>query len=224
MRTAQVPLSVLNTDNLPFNGDAIQNHVRSCDFTQASAASEEFLKWLDRHVVFHNSMVDRITSHRVGCTEVPRAEPLPYKALVIEDVQAVLPSQLGAVPGVIIRTQAGSLNNDIQLKLRVANGLHTAMVYAMALGRQFSTDQCTLTDSPILPYLEQLFERDVVHMASEQDLGRATVTPVFSEWIGRLQHRHFGLDCFFVCQNATTKLGIRLMPSVTAALSAGEAP
>ncbi|CAE8699205.1 unnamed protein product, partial [Polarella glacialis] len=48
--------------------------------------------------------------------------------------------------------------------------------------------------------------------------------PIFSEWMSRLQHRHFGLECFFVCQNATQKMGIRLLPSVRATIGAGEVP
>ena len=169
-------------------------------------------------------MVDRITSHREGCPEVPRAEPLPYKAIVIEDLQGVLPAGISTVPELAARTQPNQLALDIQLKFRVANGLHSAMVYAMALGRQPTTDLCAQTNSPILPYLEQLFERDVVHMTSELGCERAVVTPVYTEWMTRLQHRHFGLCCFFVSQNAMQKLGIRLLPSIKATLLAAEAP
>ncbi|KAL1507052.1 hypothetical protein AB1Y20_007914 [Prymnesium parvum] len=223
-RGEEAPLSVLNTDNLPFNGDALRNHVFSCDFSQQCEEKEAFAKWLESHVVFHNTMVDRITSHRDGSTEVPRSEPLPHKAFVIEDLRAVLPAQLRSVPGVLVRTQANTLSHDIQLKLRIANGLHTAMVYVMALSQQLTTDQCTLPGSPILPYLEHLFECDIVHLTTELGLPRPAVTPTFSEWMARLQHPHFGLDCFFVSQNATTKLGIRLIPSVGATLKAGETP
>ena len=130
----KAPLSVLNTDNLPFNGDTIRTHVTCCDYVQRLDDADAFLKWMRERVCFHNSMVDRITSHRAGAPEVPRAEPLPLKALVIEDLGGILPAQLGAVPGVVIRTQPSRLGEDIQLKLRVANGLHSAMVYVMALG------------------------------------------------------------------------------------------
>ena len=34
-------VSVLNTDNLPLNGDAIHSHVMSCDYTQVSAKSTD---------------------------------------------------------------------------------------------------------------------------------------------------------------------------------------
>eukprot|EP00913_Durusdinium_trenchii_P018449 g17332.t1 len=42
-------LSVLNTDNVPFNGDAIRSYVCSCDFTQAAERSVEFEAWLKKH-------------------------------------------------------------------------------------------------------------------------------------------------------------------------------
>eukprot|EP00928_Gymnodinium_smaydae_P038724 TRINITY_DN26643_c0_g4_i1.p1 TRINITY_DN26643_c0_g4~~TRINITY_DN26643_c0_g4_i1.p1 ORF type:complete len:937 (+),score=189.83 TRINITY_DN26643_c0_g4_i1:92-2902(+) len=216
-------ISVINTDNMPFNGDAVGKHVRSCDFTQNVSKSEAFLGWLQEHVCFHNSMVDRITSHRKGDTDVPRAEPLPAKSLVLEDLDGILPQQVGSVPGVVVRSKKKELELDIALKLRIANGLHTAMVYAMSLGRIYQTDGC-IGHPDILPYLEQLFEDDIVHSCAELSMPRLKATPVMSEWMARLQHPHFGLSCFFVCQNAVQKLGIRLLPSVRATLLAGEAP
>eukprot|EP00930_Biecheleria_cincta_P083632 TRINITY_DN73167_c0_g1_i1.p1 TRINITY_DN73167_c0_g1~~TRINITY_DN73167_c0_g1_i1.p1 ORF type:complete len:961 (-),score=156.45 TRINITY_DN73167_c0_g1_i1:112-2955(-) len=216
-------INVLNTDNVPFNGDAVRSHVCSCDFTQNAENAQEFEAWLCKRVCFHNTMVDRITSHRESCPDIPCAEPLPAKALVIEDLQCLLPQQFGSVPGVLVRSQPGQLAQDIALKLRIANGIHTAMVYAMALGGLLKTDQCIGHDH-VLPYLEQLFERDIIHCCSDLKMPRLTVTPVFSEWMARLQHPYFGLECFFVCQNATQKMGIRLFPSVRATLAAGEVP
>ena len=85
------PLSLINTDNMPFNGDAIRQHVGACDFTHVGPngrqrASAGFSAWLEQSVVFHNSMVDRITSHREADADVPRAELLPCKARVVGDL------------------------------------------------------------------------------------------------------------------------------------------
>mmetsp|Transcript_47618 Transcript_47618/g.136995 ORF Transcript_47618/g.136995 Transcript_47618/m.136995 type:complete len:518 (-) Transcript_47618:260-1813(-) len=216
-------LSVINTDNMPFNGDAIGRLVRACDFTASASGGADFLRWLDDSVVFHNTMVDRITSHRVGDSDVPRAEPLPAKALVIEDLRGVLPERMSSAPGVVIRASAKQLEQDIALKLRIANGLHTAMVYAMALGRLYQTDAC-IGHPDILPYLTALYDQDIVHSCEELGMPRDKATPVFAEWMARLQHPHFGLGCLFVCQNATQKLGIRLAPSVRAEIAAGAEP
>ena len=209
-------ISVINTDNVPFNGDLVRSLVRTCDVAQGYGTA--FGAFLERRVVFHNSMVDRITSHRVGDPDVPRAEPLPEKALVIEDLGGVLPEALGAVRGVVVRTAVGRLGVDIALKLRIANATHSAMALPMALGRRFTTEQCAAAGSPVLPYLEQLFERDIVGgLTTELGVGRPAVEEVFAEWVSRLRHAHFGLDCFFIAQNATQKLGLRLMPSASEA-------
>ncbi|OLP92657.1 hypothetical protein AK812_SmicGene25533 [Symbiodinium microadriaticum] len=42
------PLCVMNTDNLPFNGDAIRGHVCSCDFTQGAPRASDFESWLGK--------------------------------------------------------------------------------------------------------------------------------------------------------------------------------
>ena len=131
---AEAPLSVLNTDNIPFNGDAIRQHVGSCDFTQ-SAAAAGFVTWLEtcareistprwssshelprppltspelRRVVFHNSMVDRITSHRDDDSDVPRAEPLPAKVCTLHSAPCTArpPARRPLSPG--LRSHGGS--------------------------------------------------------------------------------------------------------------------
>ena len=147
---------------------------------------------------------------------------------------------------------------DVQLKLRVANGIHTAMVYLMALSGLRKTDGCIghplllpcvgplhriasnsiasrsaslapqriaqrfAAGTTILPpymrgagsahprhrtcaahalhmprYVEQLFERDVVAACAELGISRLQISPVFAEWLQRLQHPYFGLECRF---------------------------
>ena len=62
---AGAPICLISTDNMPFNGDAIRQHVGACDFTHVGPngrerASAGFSAWLEQSVVFHNSMVDRL--------------------------------------------------------------------------------------------------------------------------------------------------------------------
>lgn len=47
---------------------------------------------------------------------------------------------------------------------------------------------------------------------------------MYADWTRRLQHPLFGLSCLFVCQNASAKLGIRLLPSLRAALASPTPP
>lgn len=73
------------------NGCKLRELVESIE--KPKDGSTEFLKWLKEGVTFHNTMVDCITAHRDGDTIVPKTEPLPSKALVIEDLKGCLPSE-----------------------------------------------------------------------------------------------------------------------------------
>ncbi|RHY33953.1 hypothetical protein DYB32_001265 [Aphanomyces invadans] len=98
-------------------------------------------------------MVDRITASRPTNALVPYAEPLPAKALVVEDVMRKLPASWTTIPGVHIRTQPNHL-----LKLGIANATHTAMVYALAVSKIPTT---TAAPPAMFTYLDELFRRDL---------------------------------------------------------------
>ena len=94
---------------------------------------DKFLNWFEKHISFHNTMVDRIVFHRPNDELVPRGEPLPKKALVIEDIQRALPENFksSTETGVIVCHEPGELNNYISLKLLIANATFSCMVYSM---------------------------------------------------------------------------------------------
>jgi len=85
-------ISIINTDNVFLNGSKLNELVMSV-ISESSENTDEFVKWMKEYVTFHNTMVDRITSHREGDPNVPMAEPLPSKALVIQDLHNRLPFQ-----------------------------------------------------------------------------------------------------------------------------------
>ncbi|OQR81671.1 hypothetical protein THRCLA_11522 [Thraustotheca clavata] len=202
-------LSVINTDNVPANGDMIKKCV-------LKYCSSEVKSYVNKNVVFHNTMVDRITAARPGNTLVPYAEPLPAKVLVIEDLGKTL-THWHVVPGVVLRHTAGELSNDHLLKLGIANAIHTAMVYYLALSRKTNTKTCA-HDPLLKQYIHELFVRDI-KPALTLKIPEIAVQSVYDEWIQRLLHPYFGMDTFFVCQNAFAKLKIRLWPSITAQLN-----
>eukprot|EP00698_Gefionella_okellyi_P013339 TRINITY_DN3644_c0_g1_i4.p1 TRINITY_DN3644_c0_g1~~TRINITY_DN3644_c0_g1_i4.p1 ORF type:complete len:918 (-),score=152.77 TRINITY_DN3644_c0_g1_i4:306-3059(-) len=214
-------LSVLNTDNMVSNGDHIGRFLLTSRFT--SLQMPAFAQWLQSHVTCHNTMVDRITLQRPDDETVPRTEPLPCKALVIEDLQRVLPPAFASVPGVLVRTRSGEINIDHQLKLRIANGTHTASVYVMALSRLNNT---TLYSAQpiVLDFLDELVRDDISAVASDLRVSSRLVSEVYTEWRARLTHPHFGMYTFFVCQNSIIKLGARLLPSMLSAITAGRYP
>lgn len=86
---------MISTDNVPNNGHRIKDIVYGIvnDFVlerkDETLQLSSLVEYFESTVVFHNTMVDRITSFRKDNPEIPRAEPLPKKALVIEDLKQV---------------------------------------------------------------------------------------------------------------------------------------
>ncbi|KAL7511161.1 hypothetical protein ACHAXN_008062 [Cyclotella atomus] len=217
-------ISIVNTDNVPNNGDVIQSHVlenvQSFE-TAYSFGDMSFMEFIENRVSFLNSMVDRITSARIGSSGmIPSCEPLPEKALVICDPGNDLPSWMRDDViqkrfGVKIRSHPDELATDISLKLRVANGTHTALAHAMALSSHPNTE--TLSSNPsFLSYLDSLFESQILCGAMSQGIEKSEVEETWLDWRKRVQHPYFGLSTFFITQNGAAKGGIRLGPTVKA--------
>lgn len=131
-------ICILNTDNVPNNGSVLKQHMQTLATKNGSNGGSGMLDFIEQHLVFLNTMVDRITSARPDdgspfskgtAMMIPRAEPVPAKALVILDPTSQLPAAfsihsklLREQYGVVVRTEASAFAQDIALKLRVANG------------------------------------------------------------------------------------------------------
>jgi hypothetical protein len=142
--TPNQKLCVINTDNVPQNGDVLRQHMMTMASADNNNNNTMIMDYLVHHVAFLNTMVDRITSEREGSKGmIPRCEPIPAKALVLCDPHGDLPpsfSNLGKY-GVVIRTDPLYMDGDIALKLRVANATHTAIAQVMALVQWDNTDR-----------------------------------------------------------------------------------
>ena len=221
----QDKICIVNTDNVPQNGSLVKQYMQTLAQREEKEENmQQMLFFLQNQVVFLDSMVDRITSERPGSAGlVPRAEPLPTKALVLLDEGNDLPNTFQKVDpsfGIILRRTRTALENDIALKLRVANGTHTAVAHAMALLLCPMTDILSKTNERsgvlLLEYLDALFEHQILPASLSlagctEDECRA----VYEDWRRRLTHPHFGLSSFFITQNGPAKGGIRLGPTVS---------
>ncbi|CAI5719015.1 unnamed protein product [Hyaloperonospora brassicae] len=206
-------LSVINTDNFPRNGDHIKKLVLELEWVKGDEAVA-FRTYLDAKVHFHNTMVDCITNHRVGDPLVPLAEPLPAKAIVIEDLKGVLNADcLRKVPGVHVRTGELDIAKDYLLKFSLGNAVNSAMVYLLALSRQRTANQ--FQKFPVISaYLDALFEMDILPAVIAGDVPEEEARAFYTEWLERMKHPHFGLDTFWVSQNAFLRIYVRLLNSV----------
>lgn len=87
-------ICVINTDNVPNNGDVIRSHMlkNAERYVEEVEGGLSFADFISAKVAFLNSMVDRITSSRPDSDGlIPMCEPLPMKALVICDQGKDLP-------------------------------------------------------------------------------------------------------------------------------------
>ena len=214
---------IVNTDNVPNNGNVIQRHVL-VNAERYEGEDESFIEFVLNNVVFLNSMVDRITSSRLNSNGmIPSCEPLPNKALVICDEGHDLPTWMNDEDvqfkfGVKIRHHSSELEADIALKLRVANGTHTALAHTMALQSLANTEalcDATCQSSEILlQYLDSLYNDQILPGAINDNISKDETNATWIDWSKRLQHPHFGLSTFFITQNGAAKCGIRLGPTI----------
>lgn len=223
--------SSVNTDNVPNNGNVIREHVLWNALHSYSGEDDDggFQKFIEERVSFLNSMVDRITSSRPKSNGlVPLCEPLPAKALVLCDPGGDLPawmsgsSDLQLMHGVKIRQSTNELDRDIALKLRVANGTHTAIAHAMALSSLANTESLSGDSSTaelLMKYLDDLFTGQILPGAICDGMSEEETNAVWKDWRQRLRHPHFGLSAFFITQNGAAKCGIRLGPTIASLLS-----
>jgi hypothetical protein len=208
-------ICIINTDNVSDNGDLIQSHLQS--IASNGDHDHEMLEFLNNHVVCLNTMVDRITSSRPNDPNVPRAEPLPAKALVILDPDCNLPRAFYDVrlDGVVVRSTRKLLEADLGLKLRVANGTHTAVAHAMALQGMLTTDVLgtdTFREVWMESYLESLVQDQIL---AASPYGVEESKACWDDWKTRLAHPYFGLSSFFITQNGAAKAGIRWSGTIT---------
>jgi mannitol-1-phosphate/altronate dehydrogenase len=215
-------ICVVDMDNVPNNGDLVAKYMMELAETSDDSKMKDFLI---NKVAFLNTMVDRITSQRPGSNGmVPRCEPTPAKALVILDPQGNLPQStyLSKQPGMVIRSTSEELNIDINLKLRIANGTHTAIAHTLALLRHYQTDVLAKDASPssslFMKYLDALVDDQIIPAAC-QITTKDEALVVWTDWRQRLVHPYFGLSSFFITQNGPAKGGIRWGPTVVDLLS-----
>jgi len=207
-------ISVINTDNMSNNGEVIYKEV----------SSKNASPWLSSNVTFHNSMVDRIVGQRdgPGGENVPNAEALPAKAIVVEDLKGVLNiGEWSKVKGAVIRLNQGELYLDGQLKLRIANALHTALVHVAAMSGLLHVHEA-MASPAIEKLLYELYEADikpgVSGMATRLEISVETALSwadaAFEDWIARLRNPGMKFSNWFVCQNCTQKIALRFLPTV----------
>ena len=150
------PVSIVSCDNLSHNGALLRQLVTTFARNGGSACSSEFLEWLEGHVTFPSTMVDRIVPattdvHRslaleeLGLHDAVPVPTEPFSMWVLQDEFAA---------GRPAWERAGAIfTDDVEsyelLKLRLLNGTHSLIAYLGLLA-----GVPTIPEAIAVPYIE----------------------------------------------------------------------
>ncbi|CAH0154241.1 Polyol:NADP oxidoreductase [Arthrobacter sp. Bi83] len=139
-RTHAEPVTVLSCDNLADNGHHTQRLVREFASMLPAAEAAETLAWIDSHVSFPSSMVDRIVpattdqyrmlvAEQRGYADLIPVPAEPFTMWIVED-NFIAGRPAWEAGGAVFSSDVASYE---QLKVRLLNGTHSLIAYLGAL-------------------------------------------------------------------------------------------
>lgn len=226
--TSGAPITVLSCDNLTSNGEVLHRLVDDFCAALPNAEGEPLRAWIDEHVTFPCSMVDRIVPATTEADRAHAAELLglrdeglvvaePFTQWVIEDSFATRRpawDQVGA-----------EFTDDVApyelMKLRILNGSHSTLAYLGALAGKETIAE-TVAEPSLLEAARALITDDVIPTLTPPgatDLAAYGETVVERYANPALAHRTVQ-----IAMDGSQKLPLRLLGTVRDALGAGRFP
>jgi fructuronate reductase len=215
-------LTILSCDNLPENGAVTRTVVQ--DF--AALLEKTLPSWIDSHVDFATSMVDRITP---GTTDEDRA--LVQRACGYIDAYPVATEPFsewvvsGGFPagrprweeaGATLVAEVGAFE---QRKLWLLNGSHSMLAYAGSI-RGFSTIDEAIADPGCRSWVEMFWDEASRHLT----LPAADIAEYRAALLTRFSNPRAGDQLARIAADGSTKLLVRTMPTIRAERAAGRVP
>jgi fructuronate reductase len=215
-------LTVLSCDNLPENGAVTKTVVQ--DF--AALLDETLPDWIDPHVDFATSMVDRITP---GTTDEDRA--LVQRACGYVDAYPVATEPFsewvvsGEFPAGRPRwedagaTIVAEVEPFEQRKLWLLNGSHSMLAYAGSI-RGHSTINEAIADPACRSWVEMFWDEASRHLT----LPAADIAEYRAALLRRFANPRAGDLLARIAADGSTKLVVRTVPTIRAERAAGRVP
>jgi fructuronate reductase len=222
--TGGAPLTVLCCDNLPDNGHVVHDLV--ADFAGRRAGADGLGEWIEAHVRFPCTMVDRITpattdddrariASELGARDDGAVVTEPFTQWVIEDdFAAGRPTweRAGAI-------MTGDVRPYEQMKLRMLNGAHSTLAYLA----QLADDE--LVSDAVVPFegvLRSLMGTDVAPTLNVPDgFDLAAYQAELLERFANPALRHRTLQ---IAMDGSQKLPMRLLGTIRDRRQAGAEP
>jgi fructuronate reductase len=215
-------LTILSCDNLPENGAVTKTVVQ--DF--AALVEETLSGWIDSHVDFATSMVDRITP---GTTDEDRA--VVQQACGYLDAYPVATEPFsewvisGGFPAGRPRweeagaTLVAEVEPFEQRKLWLLNGSHSMLAYAGSI-RGHSTIDEAIADPACRSWVEMFWDEASRHLS----LPASDLTDYRKALLTRFSNPRAGDQLARIAADGSTKLMVRTMPTIRAERAAGRIP
>ncbi|MFC0672703.1 mannitol dehydrogenase family protein [Brachybacterium hainanense] len=175
IRAGGAPLTVVCCDNLTANGEVLSRLVRDFAAALPAAEAEELTAYLDAHVRFPSTMVDRIVP---ATTEADRAEGRGILGLEDAGLVVAEPFLQWVIEGDFATDrpaweQGGAqITQDVApfelMKLRTLNGAHSTLAYLGAL-RGHETISAAVGDPQVLQAARDLIAEDVIPTLTAPD-------------------------------------------------------
>jgi fructuronate reductase len=222
------PLTVVSCDNLPGNGELTGTLVRAFAAALPDAEAQLLLAWLDAHVTFPSTMVDRMVpattsgdldavERELGLRDEAAVVAEPFMQWVIEDDFA------GDRPA---WEEAGALfSNDVAAweaaKLRLLNASHSLLAYlGLATGKATISD--TVGEDSFRTACKLMLTEDALPTISLPDGLDGGI--YCAQILERFANPALGHTTAKVGSDGSQKIGLRLLTTVRANLDAGHQP
>nr|WP_231996804.1 mannitol dehydrogenase family protein [Mycobacterium scrofulaceum] len=220
-RAGFAPFTVLCCDNIP--GDT--RPARTALISFAACKDPGLARWIERHVAFPSTMVDRITpqtsnserefvEQTFGVADKCPVVTEPYRQWVIEDSFSNGRPPLEEVGAEFV----ADVSEHKLIKTRLLNGTHIALACLATLAGYQRTDEA-MRDGVIFDYVEALLRREIQPLlpavpGMNTPQYRATLldrlgNPSMSDQLSRLARR------------GTTKITSFVLPSLQEAIAQG---
>lgn len=216
------PLTVVPCDNLPGNGAVARGVVLDA----VREIAPDLLGWVEEHVGFVTTAVDRITP-RPTEDDVRRAEELTGvtdPAVVVTEPFSEWDLAGEFLAGRPAWDEVGAVvTDDVRpyetRKLWLLNGAHSLLAYAGSI-RGHETVAAAMADPLVADWVQQWWEVAVPHLTLPEDQLRA-YTNALRDRFANPRIRHLLAQ---IAADGSQKLPVRIVPALRATLDAGAGP
>lgn len=212
-------LTIVPCDNLPENGPALAAVVADL----AEAVDPGLGAWIDQHIEFATTMVDRITpattdEHRdlvLASTGLLDAAPVPTEPFSEWVIQGSFAAGRPAWDAVGARV-VDDVRPFEERKLWLLNGSHTLLAYAGSIrGHEAVAD--AIADPVCLEWVEQWWDQASAHLALPAD----EVADYRAALLARYRNPSIRHALAQIAADGSQKLPVRILPTVRAERAAG---